>query len=341
MKKILLSISIFAFGLTNAQNIFQDNFGTYTTGTQLSGQGSWTNNSSLIGGGGSATAGGFNAKIIASPISYLNYGTANNSYEILINADGCGVGFPATTTGSVYVGLVLNLSATQANSNSDFFRLKSADNANTTCRLYAVNNGTTFNIGIAKGANGNPIAFATGLALNQDHLVIIKYTQNSGTTSDDVAALFIDPVFLSGEPSIPTVSTAAGLDQAGSIDRITFRQNWTNGMPTGKVGLFSVAKGWSSLGFPILATEKIDKNSAFTVLSNEMQNGLLLINSNLELTKTTLNIYNILGSLMETKTISLNQNSNEIIIKPITSTGVYVVELVSENTKFSQKVIVK
>ena len=43
MKKKLLFIALFSIGLLQAQNIFKDDFSTYTVGQELSGQGLWSN----------------------------------------------------------------------------------------------------------------------------------------------------------------------------------------------------------------------------------------------------------------------------------------------------------
>ena len=119
MKKLLLSLSILSFGICTAQNIFQDNLNSYTTGNDLSGQGTWTNNSSLPGGAGTALAGGPGAtKVIATGMSYVNYGASTKSRDIKINSDACGTPFTAVTSGDIYVGFLLNLATVQAKKNS-------------------------------------------------------------------------------------------------------------------------------------------------------------------------------------------------------------------------------
>ena len=129
MKKILLSIFTLAALTTGAQNIFNDNLNSYTPGIDLNGQGTWTNNSSLPGGAGTASASGPGAsKIIDAGMSYLNYGISVKSCDIKINSDACGTPFTVATGNDLYVGLVLNLTSAQANNNSDLFRVLSGGN---------------------------------------------------------------------------------------------------------------------------------------------------------------------------------------------------------------------
>lgn len=341
MKKNLLLIALLSFSVSHSQLVFQDDFSAYTVEQSLNNQGSWTNNSSLPGGLGAPIAGGTSINVIATPISYAGYGNSPNSIQIKPNSDACGLGFTDVTAGDVYIGFVLNLSAAQVNNNSDFFRVMSNDNYNTSCRLYAVDTGFEFNLGVAKGANGNPIAFTnTGLSYDQNHLIIIKYSQNSATTSDDTVSIYIDPAYALGQPSSPTIFTNSGLDQAGSIDRLTFRQNWTNGMPTGRAGLVSVALSWESLGLP-LSTNQFESNNTITIASQNAKTGFLTIQSAIAINDATLRIFALNGTLLQNKTISIAASSSNIPIAALASSG-YIVEITSPSGKrYIQKIIVQ
>ena len=344
MKKQLFFTAFFLISIAQAQNIFRDDFNSYTAGQQLSGQGSWTNNSSNPGGLGSAVTGGggANANITASSISYTGYGTSANSFEIKPNADGCGTAFTPLTTGDIYVSFVINLSASQANNNSDFFRVLSGGNFNTTFRLYAINAGFSFYISAAKGANGNPLVqSALSYSYNEDHLVVIKYSQFPGP-GDDVLSLYIDPVYLNGEPATPSATTNTGADQSGSIDRMAFRQNWTNGMPTGKAGLVSVSTTWAGLGFLPLSTTVFNSSEMFAD-SSRAKSGVLTINCKTAIENASLQIYTLSGTLTDTRLLSLADSQNTIAIVPIQADGIYIVEITDKSTqkKYSQKIMVK
>ena len=332
-------MGIFSFGFMNSQNLFQDNFNTYTNGLSLSGQGSWTNNSSLPGGAGTASnSGPGSSKIIDTGMSYLNYGTSTKSVDIKINADACGTPFPAVSSGDLFVSFLLNLSSVQANNNSDFFRVMSADNFNTSFRMYAIPSGSGFVLGIAKGANGNAISFTTTvLNLNTDHLIVFKYTQSSGT-NDDVLSIYADPVYAAGTPIIASATTSVGNDQAGNLDRMNFRQNWTNGMPTGRIGLPSVSSTWQGLSFQPLSNQAFDR-SEFQIISNLANSGTLIIKSNIYLGNSRLNIFDLQGKLIATKNVTLNIFENLVPINPIQNSGIYIVQIISENGTFSQKIL--
>lgn len=340
MKTKLLFLAIIAACSAQGQNLFQDDFSTYNTGVDLHNQGSWTHDSSLPGGLGAAIGAiPNNADVLASPLSYLNYGSSANAVAISPDSDGIGTSFTPITTGDVYVAFVLNLSAAQANNNSDFFRVMSGANLASSFRLYAINTGFSYFLATAKGANGNPLATtALSYNYNEDHLVVVKYSQLPGT-NDDVVSLYIDPVFANGVPSSASAVTNTGLDQSGNIDRLAFRMNWTNGMPTGKAGLVSVATTWEDLGFIPLSTNQFDTNTMIIGTENAKM-GMLNIQSAVALPNATIKIYDINGALVNTKSISLEAKTNEVKITPLNSKGVYIIDITDSNGKqFIQKII--
>ncbi|MBS1534402.1 MAG: T9SS type A sorting domain-containing protein [Bacteroidetes bacterium] len=342
MKTKLFNLSILFISMTGfGQNLFQDDFLMYTTGADLHNQGTWTHNSSLPGGLGAAIGAiPNNADVLSSAVSYQDYGISTNSVAISPDSDGVGTPFTAVTDGDVYVAFVLNLSAAQANNNSDFFRVMSGANLNTTFRLYAINTGLSYNLAICKGANGNPLATsALSYGYNQDHLVVIKYSQLAGA-NDDIVSLYVDPVYLNGEPVSPSAITNTGADQSGNIDRLVFRMNWTNGMPTGKAGLVSVAKTWEELTFIPLATEQFN-SATFYVNALHAATGKIVIDAQTDVPQANLRIIGMNGQIVAQKTTALTTGSNELSINAL-STGVYMFEISqASGQRFVQKIMVR
>ena len=341
MKTKLILVALLATFGTNAQNIFQDDFSTYFSGVDLNNQGNWSNNSSNPGGLGAAIGAiPNNADVLATPVSYPDYGASVNSIKISPDSDGCGTEFPTVTSGDLYVGFILNLTNAQANNNSDFFRVMSGANFTTTFRLYATPAPGAFFLGVSKGGNGNQINFTSNaLGYNQDHLVIIKYTQAAGT-NDDVISVFVDPIYANGEPSIPTITNNVGLDQCGNLDRLAFRQNWTNGMPTGNAGLVSVARTWADLTFIPLSTEQFNVNT-IAISGNDAKNGQLSITSNVAMENASLKIIALNGAIIENKIITIEATQNSVNITPLNTSGIYIITLTSQNGKrFTQKISV-
>lgn len=337
MKKLLLSIFTLTALVSNAQNIFRDDFSTYNTGVQLNGQGTWSNDTSLGGSGGCFPS--CNSVLLAQGLNYTGYGSSNKSLEIGVDKDGIGTLFTSVSTTDVYFGLVVNFSnAAFSGTINDFFRI-SVGAFNTAGRIFAkktVSNGLIFGIGKTSGStydSSNEFGFDT------DHLIIVKYTKNAGA-SDDVVKLYVDPNYLAGEPTNANVTIAGGTDNTGIIKALNFYLNTSQGIPTGKAGLVSVSSTWAGLTFN-LANEEFSKNT-FTIASSQVSNGLLSIKSNVTLDNATLNIFDIQGRKIDTKSISLEENINDIAINPVHNSGIYIVEITSgSNQRFTQKIVVK
>ena len=342
MKIKLLFLATVATISLHAQNIFKDDFSTYTAGVDLHNQGTWTHNSSLPGGLGAAIGAiPNNSDVLSSPLSYMSYGSSINSVAISPDSDGVGTGFTAVISGDLYVAFVLNLSAAQANNNSDFFRVMSGANLNTTFRLYAINAGSSFFLATAKAGNGNPIA-TTALSYNydQDHLVVVKYSQLPGT-NDDAVSLYIDPVFLNGTPASPSAITNTGTDQSGNVDRLTFRMNWTNGMPTGRAGLVSVARTWEDLTFMPLSTNQFAANT-MVIDAQNASNGQLKLQSSIAISHATIRIIALNGAVIDSQDVSLETQENDIHIAPLKTDGVYIITVNDKNGRqYIQKIVIR
>lgn len=337
-KKLLLIALLNSFAMFS-QMIFQDNLSNYTTGQTLNGQGTWTNNSSSAGTGGCTGPICTNATVLTPGFSYTNYGTSTKSLQLLADTDGCGSMFTTVTSGDLYVGFMINVSSAVTNPN-DFFRVNNGNSFVTGFRVFIKTvSGNTFTIGISKGGSGNAVVYTTNsYAFNQDHLLILKYSQLAGA-ADDLLNLFVNPIIANGVPATPDATTGLGTDQSGTIDRLVFRQNAT-ATPTGRAGLVSVARSWTGLIFPNMSVTQFGKE-VFTINSKNAKNGILTINSNANLENASLSIYSLNGKLLENKNISLLDSENSIAINPIQNGGVYIVSIKGNGVNSNQKIYVE
>ena len=340
-KKLLLLALLNSFAMFS-QLVFNEDFSTYTTGQPLSGQGTWTNNSSLNGGlGGCAGIGCISSSIVNTSISYPNYGNSTKSLSISSEQDAVGTVFTGVSSGSLYLSFVVNFSSAVNSSSSslsqDFFRVMSSGNYNTAFRIGAYNSGGGFVIFMQKGSGAK--VYSSALTYNQNHLLVMKYTYNSGT-NDDLVSLFVDPNMSVSEPTT-TIQTSDGgagtTDYITAIDRMNFRANYST-IPSGVIGLVKGSKTWGDL---TLGTSNLEFNSSFIVNSKNAKNGLLTINSNTNLENASLSIYSMDGKLLENRTISLIDSENSIAINPIQNGGVYIVSIIGNGVNSNQKIYVE
>lgn len=347
MKRKLLLIAILTFGFASAQNKFRDDFSAYTPNANFTGSGTWSNSTAtgFPGTGGCAGTGCIPTKILGSPVAWTGYGSAVNSAELRPNSDGVGTFFTAVTTPDLYVGMVVNVTTSSTTAQDHFRVYNNASYFDTAFRMFFKQNGFDFQVGIAKAGSGNPIIYAPNLlALGSDHLIILKFVQGPGTT-DDVVSVYVDPNYAAGQPATPDatnnqLANVNFVDQSGNLRMMAFRQNGNANLPTGKTGLISVSTTWEGLGFLNLATSNFDK-SILDINASHANIGLINIKSSLNFENSYLNIYDMQGRVIETKNIDLKTDLSTIAINPITTSGIYILELVSGDKKMTQKIVVQ
>ena len=343
MKIKLLFLDLMAFGFSNGQNIFRDDFSSYTINSQLNGQGLWTNNSTLpnvgIGNCVNPSAGVIceNAKILNQSLSFLDYGTSTKSVEIAPIKDGVARPItPIINSGNFYISMVINLVTVPSVSN-DFIRIYNFPGVPEVCfRMLVQQDGFGYKIGVRKGSSGNATVFSTTtFNIGENVLVILKYSHLPGN-NDDELKLYANPNYSAGEPLTTTATTISGLDQSGFVGSFVFRQNFNNNMPFGFASLVSVARTWADLGFIPLAINQFDNNNINIFANN---NNTLTINSNSTLNNVKLNLYTITGTLIEKQNINLIANNNQIKINPLNNNSIYIAELIDENgNKYTKKI---
>ena len=352
MKKILLALFTF-FTLLNAhsQNIFKDDFATYTINQELSGQGLWSNSpiAPNVGIGAclplSGTQPCSGTRVVSQPLSFLGYGSSSSSITLAPVQDGAARAItPIVTDGDLFVGMVLNITTAPTNANSpvDFLRVINSDATQVTYRMLVRDTGFGYNIGIRKGGSSNATAYTTDVYnYGESVLVILKYSHLSGP-DDDIVNVYVNPLYSNGEPATASATTASGFDQSGAIDRVAFRMNFNvaASMPTGFIGLVSTSTTWEGLTFLPLGVNQFEANNV--IISNVLENGQLQINSKSTLNNVQLNLYTTTGALIENKMINIVVGSSQIEFASKLNSGLYVLQIVDENgEKSSFKIISK
>ncbi|MBL0012726.1 MAG: T9SS type A sorting domain-containing protein [Flavobacterium sp.] len=352
MKKTLLFLfTLLLLENAHAQNIFKDDFSTYTINQELSGQGLWSNSPILpnVGIGAclplSANEPCFGTKVIGQSVSYPSYGSSESSILLGPVQDGVARAItPIVSGGDLYLGLVLNITSapTTAGLPVDFLRVINSDATQVTYRLLVKDAGFGYNVGIRKGASSNATVY-TGDIFNygENVLVILKYSHLDGP-NDDIVSAFINPIYGDGEPANPNITNASGFDQSGAIDRVAFRMNYnvTASMPTGVLGLVSTSTTWEGLSFLPLGVNQFEANNV--TISSVLENGQLQISSKKTLNNVHMKLYSATGALLEEKMINIPTGTSQIGLASKLSSGLYIIQLYDESgEKSSFKMISK
>ncbi len=325
MKTILLNFCVFALicSCVHSQTIFQEDFATLTTGQDLNGQGSWSNNTSSGGTGG--VFGGAPSQVVAFALSYPDYGSSNNSVQSVntANSDGPGHIFPsAITSGTYYTSFVLNVSDAPSTANTvfDVIRVLNGSAFSTSMRFFVQESGSGYNMGIKIGDSSSPSGITSDVySYNTAYLVVLKYTINPGATDDELE-LFVNPDYALGEPAMSTLSAPAPAFEASSnIDRFAFPWNVPNtGRFAGHVGLVSVATSWNALAlsndnFNLSSTTFKYNNSSDSIEFNTNVSGML-------------NIYTITGKFVNTFQV---EDRNSLFLS--LDKGAYISNFIARN----------
>jgi hypothetical protein len=221
MKRFTTLLFLAFTAVSLSAQIMDDDLSSYNIGTALSGQGIWSNATATWGAGG-----GTAVNVANIPLTYSGYSTTAKSATFIASGDSPGRDFNGTaiTSGTVYIGFLVKFSSvttSTTNTAGQIMRLRDkAGSFSSPARICANSFASgTFKFSISKeGVAGTTALTTNTYALANTHLVVIKYTVNSGTT-DDVASIIIDPTAGAAEPAADaTMST--GTDQYTGINQV-------------------------------------------------------------------------------------------------------------------------
>ncbi len=225
-----------------------ENF-NYAAGTLLSSSGSpcWATHSTSIPPN--------SISISAGSIFYPCYQSSGIGNEVTLatSGDDVNIAFTSQSSGSVYASFLVNVTSSQTAGDYFFNLIPTPINTTFQGRVFIKKDpsSTKFAFGLNKGNNAGSLVYTPyDYDLSNTYLVVLKYTFNSGSTTNDVVSLFINPVLSSPEPSpIMTVSdaTTTDLTNAGFI---ALRQGTAASAPTLKLDGIRVSTNWADITTP-------------------------------------------------------------------------------------------
>ncbi len=234
--KYLLPILLFIMQTLNGfGQVLTEDF-SYTAGSLITANG-WAAHSGA----------GTNAIAVTSPgLTYAGHAGSGvgNCVSMTTSGEDDNKGFTAITAGSVYTSLLINVSAAQATgdycaglyTNSSFLPL----------RIYVKSSGAGFVFGISKA--GISITYeSTVRSFGTTYFLVANYIYNTGTTTDDVVNLWVNPVLgvPEGAATIPNITSTA--TDATTISAFFLRQGTAASASTQKIDAILVGSNWASV----------------------------------------------------------------------------------------------
>ena len=227
--------------------------------------------SSLTSNGWVAHSGAGTNPILVNdtPLSYPGYLNSGigKSVSMTTTGEDDNRAFGNITNNSVYASFMVNISSAQlpgdyifnfAPENSSFFYYG---------RMFVKKNtGDSLAFGIAKNVSASVIYTPFDYSLNTTYLIVVKYTFNPGTTTDDEVKLWINPVLDGTEPIADVTQTDTGTD-ALSLGMFALRQGSSSNAPNLILGGIRVADTWvpgsGATTFPLT----VDVNDGWNMVS--------------------------------------------------------------------------
>jgi hypothetical protein len=211
----------------------------YTVGTYLTNTAGWAVHSDF----------GANPLTITSPsLTYAGYeggAGVGNAVDMTNTGEDDHASFTSQTSGSLYAAFLVQVTAAQTNGDYFFHFYQSSSAFFGKVFVKKDPSSTSFAFGTSKNSD---TATYTGYnySLNTTYLLVVKYTFNSGTTTDDTASLFINPAPGAAEPGAPDVGpvTDAGTDSTGIIG-VALTQGTAANAPSQRVDGLRVATTWA------------------------------------------------------------------------------------------------
>ncbi len=203
----------------------------------------------LAGGGWTAHSGGNPQTVRVGSLAYFCYAGSDVGNALVLGSSGEDLNHavPGITGGTAYLAALVYVFDAQAN--GDYF-LHFADGpiANNAfrARLFVKKDpgSSNYAFGIQTGSTFGPVYTPFAYVPVTHHLVVVKYTYNSGA-NDDIVSLIIDPDPRLAEP-VPNVShSSATQADATNLDFVCLRQGATLAAPLVLVDGIRVADTWA------------------------------------------------------------------------------------------------
>ncbi len=251
MKRVLWLVVLGAcLGLTtgaSAQTLLVDENFAYPAGDSLGAHG-WI---------GHSYSSPNNTIYVTSPgLAYPGYPSSSigNAASLVSSGEDVHLSFAAQTAGTVYCAFLVNVST--ANTGGDYF-IHFGRNPWTTdyyARVFCKRDASSkLAFGLTK-YNETPVTYtAFDYDLGTTYLIVIAYTFNTGSTTDDVMSLWVNPV-CDPQPTAELAVTASTKTDATNIGAISLRQGSATNAPAETVDGIRVGPAWADVVCGTVAT---------------------------------------------------------------------------------------
>lgn len=299
----------------------------YTVGNSLGSEQKWTNVNS-----------GDNIVSATGNLSYTGLTTAGNSISFAADGIDCFSPITSTNSGTVYYSFLMNISsmAGVTDANGGYLAGFGETNTNLGATLWTKRvDDTNFNLGIeVRTANAANTTFtSTTYQTGQTYFVVVGYTFNPTTTSDDVVSLWINPVVNNPEPSATLTDTHAATDLL-NVSRFFFRQDSATETPAVQIDELRIGTAWADV-VPQVAGLADNNINGLTMYPNPLKGNTLFLTSTAN-EAMSVQIFDLLGK----EVLKSNVMNNNVNVSGLNA-GVYMVKVTEEGKTATRKLVIQ
>lgn len=299
----------------------------YTVGNSLGSEQKWTNVNS-----------GDNIVSATGNLSYTGLTTAGNSISFAADGIDCFSPITSTNSGTVYYSFLMNISsmAGVTDANGGYLAGFGETNTNLGATLWTKRvDDTNFNLGIeVRTANAANTTFtSTTYQTGQTYFVVVGYTFNPTTTSDDVVSLWINPVVNNPESSATLTDTHAATDLL-NVSRFFFRQDSATETPAVQIDELRIGTAWADV-VPQVAGLADNNINGLTMYPNPLKGNTLFLTSTAN-AAMSVQIFDLLGK----EVLKSNVMNNTVNVSGLNA-GVYLVKVTEEGKTATRKLVIQ
>ncbi len=299
----------------------------YTVGNSLGSEQKWTNVNS-----------GDNIVTATGNLSYTGLTTAGNSISFAADGIDCFSPITSTNSGTVYYSFLMNVNsmAGVTDANGGYLAGFGETNTNLGATLWTKRvDDTNFNLGIeVRTANAANTSYtSTTYQTGQTYFIVVGYTFNPATTSDDIVNLWIDPVVNNPEPSATLTDTHAATDLL-NISRFFFRQDSATETPAVQIDELRIGTAWADV-VPQVAGLADNNINGLTMYPNPLKGNTLFLTSTAN-AAMSVQIFDLLGK----EVLKSNVMNNTVNVSGLNA-GVYMVKVTEEGKTATRKLVIQ
>lgn len=317
MKRIYFLIALLAVSTGLFSQLLTENF-AYTSGQLLTANG-WTAHS---GAGTNALT------VTATGLTYTGHpgSGVGNAVAMATSGEDANKTFTSVNTGNVYMSFLVNVSAAQT---GDYFIGLYQTSSIFPIRIYAKTDAAGgFFFGVSKGSS-TAVYETTSRVFGTTYMVVVKYTFNTATTTDDVVNLWVNPALGGTEPTATLANvTGTGADGA-SASAVYLRQGGAASSSTQQIDAILAGTTWESVT-PSNATPALSISTPLTAFGNACIN-----------TEAGPNSFTISGTNLTTADVTVGALSGFTYSTTAGGTYTSTLSITQAGGAFSQTVFVK